>query len=467
MIYLDGTIVNVALPEIQSKMGAGLKQLQWVVDAYALTFACLLLTAGKIGDAIGHKKVFISGMVGFTLSSAMCAIAPSMDVLLIGRALQGVFGSLLIPVSLAFIRNTYDEPAARAKAIGIWAGLGGIALAAGPVVGGWLVEARGWQVIFWVNIPIGAIVTVALLYTMRESAARTAHSMDLPGQTLFILAIGTLTYGLIEGNSLGWGDPVIVGSFALSIISLLLFIRWELRHPNPLIPLGFFRNPIFVVVCLINFFGFFGLFSVIFLLTLYLQNINGLSAIDTGVRFLSLTASIMVASIAGSALATRIPPKVMIPLGSLLACAGIAVLTTLEVGSPYSDYWWALALIGVGVSLAGASSTIALMTSVAPEKAGTASGIANTFRQLSAVVGVALSGTLVSENVHSASTASELTAGQIAALNASLFVDGMHSAMVVSAIGSLAGAVGALVLLRRRTSRPAASSVATNLDKPR
>ncbi len=453
MIYLDGTIVNVALPQIQIDMNVGLKQLQWVIDAYAITFACLLLTAGTIGDAIGHKKVFIAGLIGFTLSSALCAISPAMDILLIGRALQGIFGSLLIPVSLAVIRNTYEDPAERAKAIGIWAGLGGVALAAGPVIGGWLVDAQGWQSIFWINIPFGILVTIALLFNMKGSVARRTHSFDLLGQILFIACIASLTYALIEGNSLGWNSPAILLSFAVSGISLLLFALWELRHPNPLLPMNFFRNPIFIVVCMVNFFGFFGLFSVIFLLTLYLQNINGLSAIDTGVRFLSLTASIMVASIVGSSLAARISPRIMIPAGSLMVGAGLAALTNIEAGSSYGSYWWALALLGIGVSLAGTSATVALMTSIAPERAGAASGIANTFRQISAVVGVALSGTLVSERMNSASSSPSEPLTGLNETGARLFVEGMHASLILAAIGSLACAIATLVILNRVSSR--------------
>ncbi|WP_182300028.1 MFS transporter [Cohnella cholangitidis] len=461
MIYLDGTIVNVALPDIQSGMNVGLKQLQWVVDAYAITFACLLLAAGSIGDAIGHKIVFMTGMLGFTISSVLCAISDSMDVLLIGRALQGIFGSLLIPVSLAVIRSLYEDPAARAKAIAVWTALGGVALAAGPVVGGWLVDTQGWQSIFWINVPVGVLVSIALVFTMKGSRPKKTTSIDFFGQLLFIVGIASLAFGLIEGNSYGWGDSWIVASFAVSAASLFIFVIWEWRHPHPLLPLAFFRDRIFVVVCLINFTGFFGLFSVIFLLTLYLQNINGLSAVDTGIRFLSLTASIMIASFLGSTLATRLAPKIMIPLGSVIAGAALIALTGIEADRGYATYWWALSLLGIGVSFAGTSATVSLMTSMSPERAGMASGVANTFRQISAVVGVALSGSLITNQIRPTSSASGNEHNRFG--DAMSFIEGMHSALLVAAICCIAGALIAFAILNGLPSRQAAAVAA---DKP-
>ncbi|WP_158602289.1 DHA2 family efflux MFS transporter permease subunit [Cohnella endophytica] len=458
MIYLDGTIVNVALPNIQRDLGTGMHELQWVIDAYAIAFACLLLTAGTIGDALGHKKVFLAGLIGFTLSSVLCAVAPSIDVLLIGRALQGAFGSVVIPVSLAVIRGMYDEPAARAKAIGIWAALGGVALAAGPVAGGWLVEAQGWQSVFWVNLPIGAIVSLALIAKMKATPADGSRSIDWLGQSLIILCIAALTFGMIEGNSRGWNDSIIIGSFALSALSLLAFVAWELRHPSPLLPLRLFRNRIFLAACLVNFTAFFGLFGVLFLLTLYLQNVNGLSAIDTGVRFLALTVSIMIASSFASSLAQRISPRTLVPFGSLLAAAALFAMTGIDADSGYASYGWALALLGIGVAIVGTSATIALMTSMPPANAGAASGIANTFRQLSAVVAVALSGSLIA-GPHNAGA---VTGAADAAV--SPFIDGMGSALFLASVVCLAGGVISVFLLRNNSaaSRSTLAAAETN-----
>ncbi|MBB6669877.1 MFS transporter [Cohnella nanjingensis] len=485
MVYLDGTIVNVALSDIQRHFDVGLKGLQWVVDAYLLTFACLQLSSGAIGDVLGPRKVFLAGIVGFTMFSVLCAMAPSLDWLLAGRAFQGVFGAVLLPLSLAMIRRLYDQPAARAKAIGIWSAVGGVALATGPVLGGWLVERFGWQSIFWINLPVGAAVTLALALMRGPAEQRQARGMDAPGQLLFIASIALLAYGLIEGNAWGWGSVRIAGTLGASAVLLLVFVLWELRRREPLFPLGLFRNPVVAVASLANFLGFFGLYGVIFLLTLYWQNANGLSPVETGVRFLSLTASIMVFSYIGGTLAPKLPPRSVIPLGMLFVAGSLAGLLLIgRDGVGYGGYWWALSLLGLGISMCGSSATVALMSAVSPERAGAASGLSNTFRQLSAVFGVALTGAIVSGHIRSAAPgalarlplpdgaaerlSAQLESGSLprdalapvpaesreAVVRESgrLFVDGMHVSLIVAAAATLAGAaiVAALFIASRR-----------------
>ncbi|MCJ8013655.1 DHA2 family efflux MFS transporter permease subunit [Paenibacillus sp. KQZ6P-2] len=481
MVYLDTTIVNVALPDIQIKLNADMSVLQWIIDAYALTFSCLLLSAGTIGDAIGRKKVFITGLLGFSLTSIVCAVSPSIEMLLVGRILQGVFGSFMIPVSLAIIRGIYEEPVSRAKAIGIWAGIGGIAFAAGPVVGGWLVEYYGWQSIFWINVPIGIVIALVLVRILHENRSVASRKFDIIGQTLFILAIGALSYALIEGNSLGWDSGTIITTFIVAAIALLLFVFQEYRYEKPLLPLSLFRNRIFTIACSVNFLGLFGLYGAIFLLTLYLQNINHFSPIETGIRFLALTAAIMVASFFGSVLAAKVSPRLLIVIGLLMAGGGLLALIMLDVGSSYGTYWWALVLLGIGVSLVGSSATVALMTTVPPEIAGTTSGVSNTFRQVGAVFGVALSGALVSQYIHTA-LPSQLATMQlpdeikeqisiafsrgdmslsqvdpvpedvrqlIQSAGARVFVDGIHLAFLVSGTGTLLAGICALLFMGR------------------
>ncbi|MWC30779.1 MFS transporter [Paenibacillus sp. MMS18-CY102] len=441
MVYLDSMIVNVALPSIRSDLHVGISSLQWVIDAYTIAFACLLLTAGNLGDSWGHKKVFIGGLLGFTLASLACAFAPSISMLLIGRVLQGITGSMMIPVSLAIIRGIYPEPAARAKAIGIWAGIGGLALAAGPVAGGLLVEHWGWQSIFWINIPLGLLSAAVLGTVLKETRTKRSQKQDVLGQILFIAGISALTYACIEGNSLGWLSWPILLALGGVLVCLILFVRWELRCKEPLIPLDFFRNRIFNVACTVNFFGFFGMYAVIFLLTLYLQNINHYSALATGIRFLPLTASIMVASFVGSTIASRIGYLRLIMLGTSLVGVGVLVLTLLKEGSGYLTYAWALALVGIGVSFIGAASTIALIDAVPPERAGAAYGVTNTFRQLSAIFAVALSGTLISQHMDTPTI--EFTPA--------LFLEGSRSSFFIAGIASLIAGICAFVLLGNRT----------------
>lgn len=480
MVYLDTTIVNVALPDIQNKLHAEFSKLQWMIDAYALTFSCLLLSAGTIGDAIGRKKMFMTGLLGFSLTSIFCAVSPSIEILLAGRILQGVFGSFMIPVSLAIIRVMYDEPVSRAKAIGIWAGVGGIALAAGPVLGGWLVEYYGWQSIFWINVPIGVAVALILARILPENRNEAPRKFDVLGQTLFILGIGALCYALIEGNTLGWQSGPILTLFIVAAVALALFVLQERRYAQPLLPLGLFRNRMFTFASSVNFLGLFGLYGEIFLLSLYFQNINHFSPIETGIRFLALTASVMVASFYGSVLAAKVGPKPLIILGLFMTGGTLLSLNLLEVGSSYGVYWWALVLLGIGVSLVGASATVAIMTAVPPEIAGTASGVSNTFRQVGAVFGVALCGALVSAYMHAAlpsrladlelahetkehisvafsqgdmalsrmGTLPEHLRGTILSEGARAFVDGMHLAFLVSGVGALLAGVCALWIMR-------------------
>ncbi|WP_369231298.1 MFS transporter [Streptomyces sp. R21] len=485
MVYLDATIVNVALPDIQQDLSADITGLQWIVDAYALAFACLLLTSGTLGDVVGRKRLFLGGLIGFTLSSVLCALAGSTSVLLVGRAIQGVCGSIMIPVSLALVSATYTEAVARARAIGIWAGIGGLALSAGPVVGGLLVDSVGWQSIFWVNVPIGLLATVVLSRLLSENHGPRARRLDIVGQLLFVVAIAALAYALIEGNTEGWRSALILGAFAVSAVTLTGFVAWELRQPDPMLPLHLFRRPVVAVAGAVNFLSLFGLFAAIFLLTLHLQTVQGLSSVQTGVRFLALTVPIMIASFAASVVASRAGPRRPIVFGSLCSAGGLYGLTVLDAGTGFGGYWWALALLGIGVSFTGAPATVALLGSVPAEQAGTASGISNTFRQVGAVFGVALAGALLLRHLRGslpdalsavamprtarAQAYDLLSGGDLSrtdALPAELrrsvqdavgpvFVDGMHLVMQVAAAGTLIGGLCALVLLRGKPGRVA------------
>lgn len=441
MVYLDSMIVNVALPSIRADLDVGISGLQWVIDAYTIAFACLLLTAGNLGDVLGHKKIFAAGLIGFTLASTACAFAPSIGILLVGRTLQGLFGSLMIPVSLAIVRNLFSEPEARAKAIGIWAGIGGLALAVGPVAGGFMVGRYGWQSIFWINIPFGVLATVVLLFLLPETTARRAHKQDLVGQLLFIAGIASLTYACIEGKSLGWLSGPIVCAFVAFAACFALFVRWESRCKAPLIPLDFFRNRLFNVACSVSFFGFFGMYVVIFLFALYLQNIAQHSALASGIRFLPLTVGIMVASFVGSAIASRVGYRKLIVTGSFMVGIGALALTTLTAESGFLSYGWTLAFIGIGVSFIGAASTLGLIEAVPPERVGAAYGVTNTFRQLSAVFGVALSGTLVSRQSDTASLGDSSIA----------FLQGFHATLYLAGIASLITGLCAIVFLTNRS----------------
>ncbi|GIF15664.1 DHA2 family efflux MFS transporter permease subunit [Actinoplanes teichomyceticus] len=495
MVYLDSTIVNVALPEIQRDLSTDITQLQWIIDAYALAVACLLLTAGTLGDIFGRKRIFMGGLVVFLVASILCALAPDFEFLLAARILQGAAGSVMIPVSLALVSVTFPEPAARARAIGIWAGIGGLALAAGPVLGGLLVDNVGWPAIFWVNVPFGVLAFVVLARRLGESRAPGRRRADVVGQVLFVLAMVALVYGLIEASSRGWGDTLILSSFAVAVVALIAFVAWELRQPDPMLPMNLFRSPVLVVAGAVNFLGLFGLYGSIFLLTLYLQQINGLSTTATGVRFLALNVAIMVFSYVASVLAAKTGPKLPIVIGSVASAAGLLQLARLEPGTSFAAYWWALALLGAGVSLVGAPATVALLSSVRPEQAGTASGVSNTFRQVGSVFGVAITGTLLLRHLDAAvpdalrgvslgpagqgGTVEALSAGDLSVIErlpqqlrgpvldavAPVFTDGLHIGFVVAAIGTLIGGLFALLVLpgrRRAAAKPPAPAPAAS-----
>jgi DHA2 family methylenomycin A resistance protein-like MFS transporter len=490
MVYLDSTVVNVALPKIQASLGGGVTQLQWVVDAYALALASLLLTSGAAGDIVGRRKMFLLGLVGFTVTSVACALSTTIDALLIARAVQGAVGAGLIPISLALITQLYTEPAKRAKMIGLWAGVGGLALAAGPVIGGGLLDRYGWQSIFWINVPVGIVATLALVKLLPTTQVRVRQNLDPFGQILFVAAAGLLTYGLIEGNARGWDSALIIGVFAGAVVALAAFLWWQARNPQPLLPLEFFRDRVFAAACAVNFLGIFGLFGAIFLMTLYLQTINGLTPIQTGVRFLALTVSIMVASAIAPNIAKKIGTRAAIVIGSLATMAGCLGLLRLEVGSDFGTYGWALILLGVGVSLCGAPATIALLASVPDNRAGTASGVSNTFRQIGGVFGVAMAGAVVLRHLRSSleptiaalpvlpamreTLLDAIGRGDVAPVRmlpeglrqataarvAEEFVNGMHGAFLVAAAGGLISGLVALWFLRPGTDRPAVTETA-------
>ncbi|BBC31505.1 hypothetical protein SGFS_027990 [Streptomyces graminofaciens] len=481
MVYLDSTVVGVALPDMQSDLGIGVSGLQWVFDIYVLTFACFLLTAGTLGDTLGRGRVFLVGLAGFTAASVGCALSTTVGELLVARAVQGVFGAVMITVSLALIRQFYTEARARASAVAVWAGVGGVALAAGPIVGGLLVDAYSWQSIFWINLPVGVVAIGALALLLPLGPADTAgRRIDWIGQLLFVVGIAMMAYGLIEAGQKGWGSPLILGLLGGSVPVLGLCLRWENRTPHPMLPLALLRDRIVLMTCSVNFLCFFGLFGIIFLLTLFLQQVNGLSPVQSGLRLLALTVSITVASLLAPAVSARLGTRPAIVLGSLVAAGGFVGLLAMEAGGGFATYWWALVLVGAGVSVVGAPATVALLSAVPPEQAGVASGMSQTCRQVGAVFGVALSGTLVQRRLHSGlpgvleqvplpAAARERLAdaiehgrlGDAAALPpriregvlrsvGDLMTQGLHTAVLVAAAGAALGAVAAAVLLRRK-----------------
>ena len=395
VVNLDGTVVAIALPEIRRDLGGGIAGLQWVVDGYVLAVGCLLVGAGALADRLGRKRVFLGGLLGFTVLSAACALAPTLGALVAARVVQGVFGAALLPVSLALVAGLYPQPRARARAIGVVAGVGGLAVAIGPVLGGVLVAGYGWQSVFWLNVPIGLATIPALAAVLPASSAAPGGRVDPVGQVLFIAFAAGLTYGLIEGTRYGWAAARIVTAFAASAVALGLFLAYERRRSNPMLPLDLVRRPAVAAACAINFLGFLALFPTLLLLTLFLQDVGGLSAAQAGVRFLALTGALTVGSLVAASAAARWGTRRVIVLGAALLVAGLGGLTTIQAGSGYGTYWWFLALVGFGIPAAIAPATVAALAAGPAGLMATTSAILNTFRQFGAVVGVALCGTVL------------------------------------------------------------------------
>jgi len=394
MAMLDNTVVNVALPTISRELGAGVSELQWIVDGYVLAFASLLLTGGILGDRYGRKRMFLGGLTLFTLASLACGLSQTTGQLIAARAVQGVGASLLMPGTLSIITVTFPAHE-RARAIGLWAGVSGLALALGPTVGGLMVERLGWESAFFLNVPIGAIAFRAAVRNVRESVSPQQRRLDLPGLGLGTAALFFATYGLIEANLRGWTDPLIVGSLIGSALLVMAFLSWELRTPAAMMPLRFFRIPAFSAGNAVAFSVSLGMFATFFFLSLYMQLIHGYSAFEAGVRFLPMTLAVIVTAPNAGRYAQRHGSRIPMTYGLLLAGGGLLLLSRLSVDTPYWLMFPVFVLMGHGMGATMAPMTAAVMNAVGQERAGLGSAMTNTSREVGGVFGIALLGTVL------------------------------------------------------------------------
>lgn len=401
MVTLDGTIVNVALPSIQRELSSTLSGLLWIVDAYTLVLASLLLTAGSVGDRFGRKRVFQTGLVVFAVGSLLCSVAPSLSVLVMFRILQAIGGAMLLPTTLSIIANTFTDPRERAKAIGIWGGVSGISIASGPVLGGLLVDSIGWRSIFWVNIPVAILALLMAQRYITESRAPVARRIDLPGQVLAIVFLATVSYALIEGPTDGWTSAGILAFLAAGAVSLIGFVVAERYVDQPLLDLSFFRSPSFSGAASIAFLAFIAFVGFIFFNTLYLEEVRGYSAILTGLASLPATGAIVFMSPLSGRITARRGPRLPIAVASALVAAGMVLLTqtTPTVGFAYLAV--AYVVTGVGLGLINPPITNAAIAGMPQEQAGVASGVTGAARQVGGVFGIALLGSVVTSQFHS------------------------------------------------------------------
>ncbi|MBD0347484.1 MAG: MFS transporter, partial [Coleofasciculus sp. Co-bin14] len=399
MANLDDTVVNVALPKIQMSLGSNVSGLQWILNAYTLAAASLILTGGILGDVYGRKRVFLAGLVISTIASLVCGFAPNLRILIAGRTLQGISAAVLVPSSLAILADTFPEPKEKTKAIGIWSAVSGIALVAGPVLGGLLVDIWGWQSVFFLSVPFGIITFGVTSRFVKEVIKPKKQSIDVPGLILSILLLASLTYALTESNVRG--SPIIIFLLAIAGLSLLAFLVVESRSSHPMLPPNLFQNPTFAVVNVVSVLVFFTFTSLLFLFSLFLQQIQGYSATEAGIRFLPLNGGFVIASICSGWFAVRLGWRFIITTGLLIG--GITTLSFLRfsAGTEYEAIMWNLFLCGFGGGLTLPPLAAAAMSTGPQSQAGIASAVFNTSNRLGGLLGVALQGTILTQGLAS------------------------------------------------------------------
>ncbi|HET9104701.1 MAG TPA: DHA2 family efflux MFS transporter permease subunit [Solirubrobacteraceae bacterium] len=394
IVGLDSTIVNVALPSIRASLGASVSGLQWTIDAYTLVLASLLMLSGSTADRLGRRRVFQLGLVLFSLGSLLCALAPSLNLLIAARILQAIGGSMLNPVAMSIIRNTFEDPRELAQAIGVWGGTIGISLALGPLVGGALVDSVGWPAVFLVNLPIGLAAIILTALFVPESRAARARRIDPVGQVLVIVGLAALTYAIIEGPGNGWLSAGTLAEFALAIGALGALVVYELHRTEPLIEIRFFSSAPFSGASAIAVCAFAALGGFLFLNTLYLQDVRGLSPLHAGLYLLPMAAvTLVVAPLSGRMVAAR-GSRLPLIAGSLALTASAAILTQLTVTTPAGVLFVAYFLFGLGFGLVNPPITHTAVSGMPPAQAGVAAAVASTSRQVGQTLGVAVLGAL-------------------------------------------------------------------------
>ncbi len=400
MTYLDSTILNVALPTVEHQLHASLSQLQWVVDAYMVVLASLLLVAGATADRIGRRAMFSVGLLTFAAGSLLCSLAPSVGWLIAFRALQAAGGSMLTPVSLSIVRTTFTDPGERARALGLWSGVFGLATACGPPLGGLLVDLVGWRSVFWVNLPVGIAAFLLTRRFIPESTADRPRRVDPPGQALVVVALASCTYAIIEGPSWGWTAPTTLGLLAASAAAFAALVAVERRRVEPLLETRFFRSPHFAGASAIAVLTFTVLAGFLFVNTLYLQDVRGASALVAGLETLPATALIAASAPFAGRVVARHGPRWPLVVAGLLQAGGAAILYGAGRATPYGVLVVAYVLLGTGFGVINPPITNTAVTSMPPAQAGVASAVTSATRQLGNVLGVALGGALLATQVH-------------------------------------------------------------------
>jgi EmrB/QacA subfamily drug resistance transporter len=482
MLMLDNTVVNVALPSIQRDLHASLSSLEWTVNAYTLTLAVLMITSGRLGDIFGRRRLFLIGVTTFGLSSLVIGFSPNDSVLIAFRAVQGIGAACMMPASLAIITQSFP-PHERGTAIGTWAGVSALALAIGPVLGGFLTQDVSWRAIFFINPPIAVIAVAVTLFAARESRDETvSRTVDYAGIGLLTIGMTALVLSLIEGNSWHWGSGRIVALWVIAGVALIGFLTVEARIRAPMLDLGFFRNRTSAGVNLVGFIVSFALFAQFFFLTLYMQNVMHLSPLATGVRFLPTTVVLVVLGPISGRLTDKIGPRPLMVIGTLIVAISIYIESRVTVHSGYLRLLPGFVLMGIGMGLVMSPMTTAAMNAVDRTKAGAASGVLSMSRMVGSTFGVAVMGAIVTtvgrskinqslphlpaaerNRIVSALGSGSAPAGQhsspqIFAAVERAFVSALGSGFMIGAAVTLVATVGAWVLIERKAVAPTPSA---------
>jgi MFS transporter, DHA2 family, methylenomycin A resistance protein len=424
MLSLDSTAVNVALPGIERDLGGSTAGLQWVIDAYTLMFAALLISAGAVSDRVGAKRLYAIGLAAFLASSAACGLAPTLGFLIGSRAVQGSAAAVMLPASLALVRQAYGDPVRRAKAIAVWAVGGTVAMAGGPVAGGALTSGLSWRAIFFLNLPAG-LVAMALLARAPRSPLRTAP-LDPVGQVTAVAALAALTFGVIDGGESGIGRPAVLGCLLLAAAAMAGFVIAETRAAHPMVPLGLFRSRAVTVCVAIGFAVNVAFYGVIFVLSLYFQRVLGQSAATAGLEFLPMTALLPVANLTSARVGARFGPQAPIKAGLLVSVAGLVALLAVSTGPDHALLAAALVLAGTGLGFAVPSVIVVLLDAVPADQAGMGAGLLNSSRQVGGTLAVAVFGALIS--------------------NRASFLPGMRASLLIAVVVLAAASMAAFTL---------------------
>ncbi len=496
MIMLDNTVVNVALPSIQRDLGSTISGLEWTVNGYTLTFAVLLATGGRLGDIFGRRRVFLIGVILFATSSATAGLAPDTTALVISRVIQGAGAAMMMPATLSIITNAFAAHE-RGKAIGTWAGVSALALAIGPVLGGFLTEQVSWRAIFYLNVPVAVVAVIATVFAVRESRDETVgREVDYAGVAALTTGLTALVLALIEGNSWGWGSPEIIGLFVLAVIGLVAFVAIEKRVRFPTVEFKLFASRDFVGANLVALVVTFAMLAQFFFIALYMQNILGLSPLEAGVRFLPATLMIVIIAPLAGRLTDRIGPRWPIAVGLTLVSTSLYLLTQITLETTYSHLLPSFILIGIGMALVMSPMSTAAMNAVVPEKAGIASGILSMSRMVGGTLGVAVIGAVFQGAARSriddslanlpvtAAQRDELAhtlpagatpppagldadqAGQVAQASHDAFIGAFASSMKVTTALAAVGVVVAVTLMSSKRPEPAEAEAKVEAESP-